>query len=37
MSSFFVTGGMLGQDAPSYVERLADKDSLDRQFQGEFC
>src|SRR5882672_2220979 len=36
-SSFYVTGGTLGHDAPSYVERQADKDLLDGLLGGEFC
>src|SRR5881296_716298 len=36
-SSFYVTGGTLRQDAPSYVERQADKDLLDGLRKGEFC
>ena len=36
-STFYVTGGTLRQDAPSYVERQADKDLLDGLLKGEFC
>ncbi|MCF7764217.1 MAG: AAA-like domain-containing protein [Verrucomicrobia bacterium] len=36
-SSFFVTGGTLRHDAPSYVERQADKDLLTGLLSGEFC
>jgi hypothetical protein len=34
---FYVTGGTLRHDAPSYVERQADKDLLDGLLKGEFC
>src|SRR3954468_24632426 len=34
---FYVTGGTLRSDAPSYVERQADKDLLDGLLKGEFC
>lgn len=34
---FFVTGGTLRHDAPSYVERQADLDLLDGLLKGEFC
>jgi hypothetical protein len=34
---FYVTGGTLRQDAPSYVERQADRDLLDGLLAGEFC
>src|SRR5712692_4324097 len=37
MSSFYVTGGTLRQDAPSYVERQADKDLVEGLNRGEFC
>src|SRR5947209_2785252 len=37
VSSFYVTGGTLRQDAPSYVERQADKDLYEALLQGEFC
>jgi hypothetical protein len=36
-SNFYVTGGTLRQDAPSYVERQADKDLYDGLNRGEFC
>src|SRR5437588_1093238 len=36
-ASFYVTGGTLRQDAPSYVERQADKDLYEGLRQGEFC
>lgn len=36
-SAFYVTGGTLRPDAPSYVERRADRDLLDGLLQGEFC
>src|SRR6266516_7474703 len=36
-SSFYVTGGTLRHDAPSYVERQADADLLDGLLEGEFC
>ncbi len=35
--SFYVTGGTLRHDAPSYVERQADKDLLDGLLKSEFC
>ncbi|MBI2927781.1 MAG: AAA-like domain-containing protein [Verrucomicrobia bacterium] len=35
--SFFVTGGTLRSDAPSYVERQADQDLLQSLLAGEFC
>jgi len=35
--SFFITGGTLRHDAPSYVERQADRDLLEGLLQGEFC
>ena len=34
---FYVTGGTLRHDSPSYVERQADKDLLDGLLKGEFC
>src|SRR6266851_9868112 len=36
-SNFYVTGGTLRLDAPSYVERQADKDLYDGLLRGEFC
>src|SRR5262249_32240619 len=36
-SSFYVTGGTLRLDAPSYVERQADRDLHDGLLSGEFC
>ena len=35
--SFYVVGGTLRQDAPSYVERQADRDLYDGLVQGKFC
>jgi len=35
--SFYVTGGTLRRDAPSYVARRADKDLYDGLTQGKFC
>src|SRR5258706_9767580 len=37
MSVFFVTGGTLRHDAPSYVERQADSHLLEGLKQREFC
>ena len=37
VSSFYVTGGILRQDAPSYVERHADRDLYEGLQRGEFC
>src|SRR6185369_9088424 len=34
---FYVTGGTLRPDAPSYVERQADRDLWDGLLKGEFC
>jgi hypothetical protein len=35
--NFYTTGGTLRHDAPSYVERQADRDLLDGLRGGEFC
>src|SRR5436309_8750561 len=36
-AGFYVTGGTLRQDAPSYVERQADRDLYEGLSRGEFC
>lgn len=36
-SGFYITGGTLRSDAPSYVERQADRDLLEGLRRGEFC
>jgi hypothetical protein len=36
-SGFFVTGGTLGQDAPCYVERSADRELSSGLVNREFC
>ena len=36
-SEFYVTGGTLRHDAPSYVERRADRDLSEGLLSGEFC
>jgi WD40 repeat protein/tetratricopeptide (TPR) repeat protein len=35
--SFYITGGTLRHDAPSYVERKADRELLEGLLKGEFC
>ena len=36
-SSFFVTGGALSSEAPSYIPRRADRELVDALRAGEFC
>jgi hypothetical protein len=36
-TSFYVTGGTLRHDAPSYAERQADRDLFQSLGRGEFC
>ncbi|HWC00222.1 MAG TPA: AAA-like domain-containing protein, partial [Bryobacteraceae bacterium] len=36
-TDFYVTGGTLRPDAPSYVERQADRDLCEGLLRGEFC
>ena len=35
--NFYVVGGTMRQDAPSYVERLADRELFSALRRGEFC
>ena len=37
LTNFFVTGGTLRRDAPSYVTRHADEELLQALLAGEFC
>ena len=36
-SGFFITGGTLRSNAPSYVERRADSELLEGLRKGQFC
>src|SRR5438552_17038718 len=36
-SSFYIAGGTLRSDSPSYVERQADRELYDGLIKGEFC
>lgn len=36
-ASFYVVGGTLRHDAPSYIERLADQELYEGLMQGQFC
>ncbi|MHC1766003.1 MAG: AAA-like domain-containing protein [Verrucomicrobiia bacterium] len=36
-ATFYITGGTLQADAPSYVERRADQEVCTRLLQGQFC
>ncbi len=37
LGSFYITGGTLRHDAPSYVERQADRDLYEGLVRGDFC
>lgn len=37
ISSFYVIGGTLQSDSPSYVERRADRELVEALTRGEFC
>src|SRR5438105_4157383 len=36
-TTFYITGGTLPSDAPSYIERKADRELYQVLIQGEFC